>query len=76
MIIRVFNDEIECCKAIKGADFIKCLDENGNVLTEFKGITNFSLFEVIGGDFTAPEPTEFEKFRADLDFVLMLNGEV
>ena len=76
MVVRFVNEEIECQKAIKGIDFIKCLGENGNVLAEFSKITDFSLFEVVGGDFTAPEPTEFEKMRADMDFVLMLNGEV
>lgn len=43
-----------CSVAIKGADYIHLLDENGCMCTAFDGVTDFSAFQVHNGDWTLP----------------------
>lgn len=48
------GDSYECSKAIKGADYIHLLDEHGNMVASFDGISDFSGFALSGCDYTVP----------------------
>lgn len=44
-----------CAKAVKGADYIHLLDEDGNVITAFHGVADFSGFSLSGCNWTQPD---------------------
>lgn len=46
---------IECTTAIKGDTFIHLIDENGVLVAAFEGVTDFSLFSISGGSWTAAD---------------------
>ena len=50
--------EHQCATAIKGAYYIHLLDENGRMTVAFDGISDFSAFEISGGDWTTASATE------------------
>ena len=52
MVVNTNLGKIECAKAIKGADYIECLDENDHILVRFGGITDFGGYSVEDGEFT------------------------
>lgn len=61
MIVQFLNENYECAKAVKGADYIHLFDANGNCIASFDGISDFSLFTIDGGEWTTPEPTQEER---------------
>jgi len=52
MYIKTNNDLFECFKAIKGNDYIECLNKNNERIILFQGISDFSNYEIQGGTFT------------------------
>ena len=72
------NEEIECVVAVKGIDYIQLYaDENMTKKAEcFKRITDFTGYGLKGGEWTTPPITVEEKLRADVDYLLMLEGEI
>ena len=44
----------ECTTALKGADYIHLLDENGDMTAAFDGVTNFEAFTISGGSWVTP----------------------
>lgn len=50
------NETYTCTTAIKGEDYIFLLDEDGDVIAAFEGITNFSGFYISGGSWITPTP--------------------
>lgn len=55
MITVTFLGEIYSCEvALKGADYIRLLDENGCMVAAFEGISDFSGFAISGGSWTSP----------------------
>lgn len=68
------NERIECAVAVKGTDFIKLyIDKDmAQEIAEFGGISDFSSYELEGGDWVKPPITELEQLRADVDFALMM----
>ena len=55
MITVTFLGETYSCEvALKGADFIHLLDENGCMVAAFDGISDFSGFAISGGSWTSP----------------------
>jgi hypothetical protein len=59
MKIKINGEIYECEKAVKGKDFVKLYDVDGNAIAEFRGIKDFAGYEVINGAWSeAPKTTE------------------
>ena len=78
MILKCYNEEFECVVAVKGSNYIRLYaDENmTQEIASFGGISDFSGYELEGGEFIAPPTTTEDKLRADVDYLLMLEGEL
>lgn len=63
MIIKIYGEEIECGAVIKRTDKIIVLDENGSVIREDSGITNFDGYAMVEGEWTdeSNTPTQLEQ---------------
>lgn len=70
-----FGEDYECDKVIKGADYIHVYKDGSRIMA-FEGISDFADYSLEGGDYSAPEVTEQERLRADVDFLLMLEGDI
>lgn len=55
MIVTTYGEQFECAKAIKGNSYIQLFDEAGNCIASFNGISDFSGYEIMGGEWAAPE---------------------
>ena len=52
-----YNDEsFTCTTALKGADYIHLLDDDGHMVATFDGVSDFSKFVISGGSWTTPSP--------------------
>lgn len=77
MIIKIYGEEIKCGAVIKRADKIIVLDENGSVIREDSGITNFDGYALIEGQWTVEDevPTtedqiaELENAMCEMDAI-------
>ena len=73
MTVTFAGEIYNCTRAIRTADRATLyLDDGGTV--EFVGINDFSAFSIEGGEWETPEPTETEQLRADVDFVMIMEG--
>lgn len=52
--VTYLGETYECATALKGADYIHLLDENGDMTAAFDGITDFSGFEITSGSWATP----------------------
>jgi hypothetical protein len=52
--VTYLGENYSCSVALKGANYIHLLDENGKMIAAFDGITNFSGFAISGGSWTVP----------------------
>ena len=75
MSIRVTcgEDIYECTKAVKGDNYITLYDGDRAIVT-FAGISDFSDYTIEGGDWSDPEPTGEEQLRADVDYIMAMEG--
>lgn len=48
------GESITCTTALKGADYIHLLDDNGCMIAAFDGVSDFSGFTLTDGDYTTP----------------------
>ena len=67
-------EEIECTKVVKGEDFIDVYDGD-NVIWQFGGISDFSGYELVDGEYSSPEPTQLEKMQAQIDMLMQIVAE-
>lgn len=67
-------EEIECTKVVKGEDFIDVYDGD-NVIWQFGGISDFSGYELVDGEYSSPEPTQLEKMQAQIDMLMKILAE-
>lgn len=72
------NEQFECTIAVKGSDYIRLYTDEAMTqeIASFGGISDFSGYTLEGGDWTNPPVTAVEQLRADMDYVLMLEGEL
>ncbi|HMM30341.1 MAG TPA: hypothetical protein PKB13_01050 [Clostridia bacterium] len=56
--------EIQCARAVKGVDYIGLYDASRNLIASFGGITDFSGYIIVGGEWDVPQPTEKERIDA------------
>lgn len=68
------TEEIECTKVVKGEDFIDVYDGD-NVIWQFGGISDFSGYELVDGEYSSPEPTQLEKMQAQIDMLMKMLAE-
>ena len=61
MKVKIYGEIYECDKAVKGKDFVKLYDADGNVTAEFRGIKDFAGYEVVEGVWSLPKKTDKEK---------------
>lgn len=55
------SNAYECAVAIRGESYIHLIDSNGNPITTFCGITNFSAFQITDGNWAmAKQPEDCE----------------
>ena len=52
--LKYMGESFECTTAIKGADYIHLLDENGVMVAAFDKISDFSGFSLVNGSYTSP----------------------
>lgn len=62
----------ECAAAVRTGDSIFLLDENGQEFASFCGIKDLSAYEIEGGEWTEPAPTENEKRDAQIFYTAMM----
>ena len=77
MIVRFGEKEFVCDRAIKSEEKATLYLSNGETV-EFSGISEegWNYFQLDGGDWDTPEPTELERLRADIDFLSVMTGVV
>jgi len=52
--VSYLGESYSCSVALKGANYIHLLDENGYLIAAFDGVSNFSSFQISGGNWTVP----------------------
>lgn len=52
--LKYLGESFDCATAIKGADYIHLLDDNGVMVAAFDAITDFSGFTLENGSYTSP----------------------
>mgnify|MGYP004491008073 FL=1 len=61
MVMTVYGQKISCARAEKGADFVRAYDEGGACVFEAAKIADFSGYSLMGGAWSAAEPTDGER---------------
>ena len=56
MIVTVYGEAFECARAEKGADSVTLYDASGNAIAAFSGISDFTGYEIAGGEWSAGAP--------------------
>ena len=75
MKIKCFNDIIECEKAVKGKDYINIyIGQVDYPSCSYSGISDFSTYEIIEGEWSYPELTKEELLQAQIDYISMMTG--
>lgn len=67
MIVNFMDNKIECARAIKGKDYIKCLDATNGCIAEFSGIMNFDIFSIEEGSWDLPELNQEDLAKIKLE---------
>ena len=65
MTVKFLSETYQCIKIVKSDNSATLyLHDGGRV--EFKGISDWSVFSILGGDWSAPEQTSEEKLEAEV----------
>lgn len=77
MVLKAFGEEISCVKAVKGADFVRLYNENGDCIYDAAPIVDFSDYVLTGGEWSEPEMTDRERIEELESIVaaLLFGGE-
>ena len=54
--VTYLGESYECTAALKGSEYIRLLDSAGCMVASFEGISDFSGFEISGGEWCVPKP--------------------
>ena len=74
MTVFVYGNRRECAKAVKGSDYVRLYDANGACISELLGITSFDGYEIEGGEWETPQPTDKERLAAAEAAIASLMG--
>jgi hypothetical protein len=55
MTVTVYDEQYQCNTAVKGESYVRLYDDNGICFISFNGISNFTGYEINGGEWTSPE---------------------
>lgn len=73
--IRYVDKIYDCLKAVKKSDSIELYESDlFNPSISFFGISDFSAFELLEGEWSYPEPTREELLQAQIDYLSMMSG--
>lgn len=50
MKVKVYGEEFECNRAVKGSDYVKLYSQDGICIASFDGISSFDGYEIIDGE--------------------------
>jgi len=69
--VTIFDEAFECARAAKGADYIRLLDAEGKETMLFGGVSDFSAYEIEGGEWEIPIPipSDIEQIKAENDLL-------
>lgn len=73
MIVTFSEQNFPCVKAVKDKDNAYLYLEDGGTV-EIRGVSDWSVFSLDGGEWSLPEPTQAEQLRADVDFLAAMTG--
>ena len=73
MIVTFSEQDFHCVKAVKDKDSAYLYLEDGGTV-ELRGVSDWSVFSIDGGDWSLSEPTQTEQLRADVDFLAAMTG--
>lgn len=68
MKVKIYEDIYDCTKAEKGSDYVRLYYEDTCILY-CSGISDFTGYEVIDGEWSSPEPSDKERI-AELELLL------
>lgn len=54
VVVTHMGVEYSCAKAIKGADYVHLVNEQGKLIVAFDGVSDFSGFSIAGGSWVTP----------------------
>lgn len=79
MKLHYFNELIDCTKAVKSEKAAYLFDKNDNLIFEIQHIApkDWPYIILEDGEWTdiSEIPTELDKLRADVDYILMILDE-
>ena len=80
MIIVTWRDQVmECAVAVKGNTYVELYNDHEYLLYRIDNISfdEWQYISISGGEWTEPSeiPTDIDKLRADVDYILMLIDE-
>ena len=73
MTVKFLNEAYECIRAVQSEDSATLYLKDGGTV-EFKGVSDWSVFDLHGGEWSQPEITAQEQLRADVDFLAAMTG--
>lgn len=73
MTVTFGTQVFDCVKAVRDGEKANLyLAEGGKM--EFRGVSDWDVFSLEGGDWSTPEVTPQEQMRADIDFLAAMTG--
>lgn len=67
------DEPYECTKAVKGSDFI-VIYNNETETACFMGISDFSGYRLVDGEYSMPEATPEDRTQSIIDYNLMMGN--
>jgi hypothetical protein len=76
MKIEIYGELIECGSVIKHSDSITVLDENGGVICECSGISDFSGYVMVEGEWVDEPvaPSQLDRVEAQTTYTAMMTN--
>lgn len=74
MIIKIYEEQIECAEVVKTEDKILLFDENGGIIREDSGIANFDGYVMVEGEWTdkSNTPSQLDQIEAQVTYTAMM----
>lgn len=72
--LQIGDEIIECEKVVKGSNYIHIYNNNDYSSFTFDGISDFSAYKLLEGEWSNPEPTKEENLQGKLDYLAMMTG--
>jgi hypothetical protein len=63
MKVIIYGEEYQCFRAVKGSDYVELYDDT-TCIAKYSGISSFEGYEIEGGEWETPEPTQEDDINA------------